>query len=279
MQDSIDNISHYPLLEQLDSISYSLTKISQNTDSWYDWSSSIVSVISVIASIATIIGFITLYWEWKKHQMSKDCQREIILDLIRHMFINNVILEVIRGVCERNKYECRPIEGVFARFATLDSDTDLGRLSTSSKHYAKIHSVNSILRNYNIAVNIAEKHFNDPSCHIEIRKDDIREIVTRSRRIAKELLELGQILKLGVTTELASNHIRKYYSKYLKLPLNQEEAERILPRNEFKEHDYFDQAMNLTDVMDCIINKRYKDIYFIFNNESKPRVEKNTSTT
>lgn len=272
MIDSINNVLNNAYKEQLDSIANHIYQISQNTDTWYNWLSSTISIASFVASVATIGGVLAIWWNWDKLMMTKNCQRAIILDLIRHMFINNAILEVVRCACEFHDYKCRPIEGVFARFATLESDTDLGRLSTNSKHYTQIHSVNSILRNYNIAVNIAEKHFADPNCPKEQKKDDIREIIFRSRRICQELITLGNDLGLKDSQALAIKHIRDYYSKKKTTPLSTNEKECILKRNSYQDHEYFDKDLGLTDVFDLIIKKRFDDTFFIFNDSPKPKL-------
>lgn len=266
MNDSIHQALHGEYYQHLDSISQSVHAIAENTYTWYNWYSSAFSLLSIGASFATIAGIATLWWQWKKRRITKDCQKAIFLDLIRHMFIINVILEVVRRVCEHHNYACRPIEGVFARFATLESDTDLGRLSTSSKQYALIHSVNSLLRNFNIAVNIAEKHFADPNCPKVQKADDLREIAVRSRRICDELIELAKKLDLDITTDSASAHIRQYYENKPPTSISKEEEACIPKRNIYKNHGYFDYELGLTDIFNRRIKARFDDIYFIFEN-------------
>ena len=271
--DSINAILHHNFYQQIDSITAKANQIATNTGSltfWPEWYTVLMSLATLFASILTIIGFISIIWAWNNYKMSKNCQRAIIHDLVRHMFINNVILEVIRITCKHHNYTCRPIEGVFARFATLETDTDLGRLSTESKHYAKIHSMNSLLRNYNITVNIAEKHFADTNCTIEQKKDDIREIIVRSRRICDELIELGEKLGLNITIESARQHIVDYYQNKKTYTFDADE-EKLLKRNEYTNHDYFDNILNLHEILNSRIKDRFNDIYFIFKDSPTPK--------
>ena len=83
-----------------DSLSFimkSLESINENTYSYADFPSGLETVLTIIASLVTIAGAFLLGYEYYRRQVSKKCQKRIILDLIRHLMVNNAIIEVIKG--------------------------------------------------------------------------------------------------------------------------------------------------------------------------------------
>lgn len=185
-------------------------EISSNTNGWDGWLNITMSLISIIVSLVTIAGVVMIYYEFKKRRISNSCQRKVVLDLIRHMFVNNVIAEII---LEKLIYGMRPVDGVLARFAVLDSDTDLCKLSITDKSFDDIHQISLLLRNYNIAVACAEKHFDDASYPLTGKEDDIKEIMSRSMAITRKLITLAGKLGLDVDECAVVEHLVDYYAE------------------------------------------------------------------
>ena len=136
-------------MENADQILVVAKQISENTNAWSNWGSIVMTVISLVASVVTIAGIVMFYYEYKKNKISRSCQKKVVLDLVRHFFVNNVIVELIR---EKHAEGKRPFDGVFLRFATLASDENLCKLSNSDKSFDEMHQLCLLLRNYNIAV-------------------------------------------------------------------------------------------------------------------------------
>lgn len=203
-------------MEDIEQILTVAKEISDNTDAWADWVSVAMTIISLVASIVTIAGIVMFYIEYQKNKISRSCQKKVILDLVRHFFVNNVILELIRENFAEGK---RPIDGVFLRFSTLASDENLCKLSNNDKGFDEIHQLCLLLRNYNIAVGCAEKHFSESSCSDVERLNDIDEIYVRSVKITDKLIVLAQTLKLGINNDLVKEHLFSFVSQELCIPV------------------------------------------------------------
>ena len=72
-------------------------------DGWYNKRSSIVSYLTIIASIVTIIGIISIFGSMRRNVISRSCQRRIIIDLIRHFFVNMAIVEAVIHQLKKKK--------------------------------------------------------------------------------------------------------------------------------------------------------------------------------
>ena len=98
-------------------------------DSWWD---SMSAILSPIASAVTILGIVTLWISLRKRYINREWRKLMVLDLIRHFFMTNSILEAIRV---KLSDDLRPQEGIIARISTLDEDVNLNRFSTSKRYY------------------------------------------------------------------------------------------------------------------------------------------------
>lgn len=163
-------------------------EINQNTDSWHGMNI-LFTLISFIAALVTIMGLVMVVYAIVKNKCSNRCQQKIIEDLLRHFFINNAILETIR-IRTKDDPELRPIDGVFSRFATLDSDVELGRFSNTAYNYELIHKISLKLRNYNITAKIAEEHFHDKNCPMRVMQLDMEALYSRAVSLTEGLVEM-----------------------------------------------------------------------------------------
>ena len=203
-----------------------LEQISQHTDAWLDWRTVLLSLLTMVGSAATIAGVYIVYKEFWKYRASKKRQKMIVKDLIRHLFINAAILEVVRMKMAGNWEKMHPTEGVFSRFCVLDTDLQLDEIRVKDKNYTRLHSVSLTLRNYNIMSQLAEKHFNDPNFDPKEKERDLDELWTRTKRITEKLLDLGKYTKLRINKESVKQFVIDYYEeekrKRKKLPAKEQ---------------------------------------------------------
>lgn len=247
--------------ENIANILKAVNDISEHTDSWSTPSSTLVTILSIMASAATVIGVIVLYWEFRKRKTTKECQRRIILDLIRHLFVNNAIIEVIRSKSQHYKYTYRPQDGVFSRFATLSTDTDLGRLAVTARNFDDIHELSLLLRNYNIVSELAEKHFADKNYPVKEKERDLKDLFERSMRITELLLKLAETQKLKIGKETVVKYLKECYEKDTQ-QTQKPKGFVLLKRDCFKDHDYYDK-LGLKELFDGCIFIRVNRITFI----------------
>lgn len=179
-------------------------------DGWYNKRSSIVSYLTIIASIVTIIGIISIFGSMRRNVISRSCQRRIIIDLIRHFFVNMAIVEAVIHQLKNKKI--KPAEGVFARLATLDTDMNLDRFVPNAENYETIHNLSLSMRNYNLYVNMVEEHIrvaSKPS--IDGLINEVYEVRSRLKDLVAKLWVLQVISGHRISVEEATAYIEKNY--------------------------------------------------------------------
>lgn len=199
------------------------------------------NLASFWASIVTIggVGIVGLYY--LKSRISKKCQKKILLDLIRHVFVNCAIIEIIRlRISEENN--CRPADGVLSRFAFLDSDTDLGKFSVSSKNFDEIHSACLSMRNYNVSAVVAERHNSSKDCSYEQRIADLDELFDRGVAVTKKLISLANKMKFNIKVEDIKDKFGDDFEKRKQGMYPNVVLGKTVPlRNKFMNHAYYDE--------------------------------------
>lgn len=213
---------------------------------------------SFLASIVTIGGAIAIILYLRKRNISRNCQKKIIMDLIRHLFVNCIIIESIRATLIKSKFKLRPTDGVFSRFSILENDTDLGRFSINSKNFDHIHRVSLYLRNYNIAAQFCEQHFSNPAYPDDLRITDLNELFYRAVGTTKRLIELAKKLKLNINEyNIAGLFLndKKIAKEGIYSTLFNEVD--IQERKLFKSHSYYDDMNDKMSkfINECIIKK------------------------
>lgn len=158
-------------------------------DSWWDYMS---AILSPIASVVTILGIITLWISLRKRYINREWRKLMVLDLIRHFFMTNSILEAIRVKLNN---DLRPQEGIIARISTLEEDVNLNRFSTSKRYYEVTHRISERIRNFNSVAIIADKNCADKLYHNDDIRFDIDELTERSVSITEDLIDLCNILR------------------------------------------------------------------------------------
>lgn len=238
-----------------------LRKISENTDAWGDGLSIMLTVLTILASIVTIISLLGLALELWKRKVSTERQELIIKDLVRHLFVNAAIMEVVRMKMEGQWEKMHPLEGVFSRFCVLDSDLQLGQIRVKDKQYTKLHSLSLFLRNYNIMSQLAEKHFNDPKYDPKEKELELDDLLGRTVRITDEFLELGKIAKLNINNDSIREFITLHYNE--KKAKRQKSLPDIRLSARTGNRAYYDDKLNLSEIYDFCILDRYDDIRVI----------------
>ena len=258
--------------EFADSLYHAVQIVGDHTDE-FSGCSLLVTLVSLVASLMTIFGIWTFFKEWKKTKVEEGCQKRIIMDMIRHMFTNNSISEVIRL-----KYppEGKSVlkEGVLDRYCFLESDIELKNMDFSEESYEYLHSLKLRLKNYNSVAIIAERHFTDPNCPKSVRLEDLNDIWERSIRLTEGFLEYAKAVGLNLSKKDISDYIRTYHNKEDRIPAWKKENiinyKLILPPRKGTGRSYYDKEPYLLgDILDTCIRYRASIIYFRVNPDSK----------
>lgn len=267
----IDSISPIDTLgtvdEKLNYMSRSIDTISSNTNAFDGVFSSLTTIFAFVASFVTIAGLSMLIMEYIKRRTSKEWQRKIILDLIRHFMVNNAIIEVIRSRTGGKPDTFHPVEGVLSRFATLDSDTDLARFAVTEKNYEKIHDLSLRIRNYNNYVCFLDKHICDSGYPREAKARELEDVFRRSLMITEDLMKLCRLQGVELTPEMVHDYIKNDRYCEAKIGEWKESGEychdfRIPSRDVFAGHSFYDDK-GLSETLDHMIRHQAALIPFV----------------
>ena len=199
----------------------------------------VVKVAGLIATLLTIAGIGGLGIFFYNRKYNKSCQTKIILDLIRHFYVNNSIAEAVYFNMRDHLHDMHPEGGVFDRFSVLESDLDFGRFNITSKNYEVIHRCNLKMRNYNIMSKKAEQYFMDQNCSDEIKKDALIDLVSRGNGLTNDLLKIAKNLELKISHKGIYHFIDSYTkNKVIEAQSNQKYDDEFDPsiNNELRQH-------------------------------------------
>ena len=255
-----------PSKEFADSLFQAMQVVGNNTDE-FSGPSLLITVISAIASILTIFGIGTILYEWFKRKINKDCQRRIIMDMIRHMFTNNSMSEAIRLKMSKEPEGSTLREGILERFCFLDSDIELSDMNFTAKSYETLHSIKLRLKNYNSVARMAEKHFTDPDCPKKIRIEDLDDIWERSVRLTKAFLEYARLIRLGLDEQDIQQYILQYHQEQDRIPAWENahilDSGLTVPDRARSRRAFYDDApYGLTQTLDTCIRYRSNIVKF-----------------
>lgn len=200
------------VVEKIDSLSKQLNQIIDNTNAFKDGFSTFFTYSSLAASIVTVFGVAAVFIRISNRSISNRRQKKIILDLLRHIMVNNAILEIILKK-RAGKNGSIPVEGTLERFATLEDDMDLGKFSGRAKNYEKLHNVSLLIRNYNSIVCYADKHMHNKEYPNKLLEKELNDIFKRSKAISDELLKLSKEMHLfPITNKDFAKYVKAKYS-------------------------------------------------------------------
>lgn len=216
------------------------------------------NVISSVASIITIGGLAAILIHIYKASVNKDCQKKIIKDLIRHLFINTSILEAIRTCIRKQGYATAPSKGTFLKFKFLDEDLNLSRFSLTSSNFDEMHEVSLFMRNYNIASEVTEEAFADKESTPEMLEWYLDDLFKRAINTTMRLRTLSTRLGIHIPEREIVKMICNCY------PIQQDthidslvSLKELTSRNRFPEQAYYDN-LGLKEVFDNCILQRTK---------------------
>lgn len=232
-------------VQAIDSILSQVTLINYNTDDsvgltpMFNW-------VAFVASVITIIGVVTVIIPVIQHvrstRISRSRKQLILMDMIRHLFVNLAIVEILHEKLEQKGYSYGyPDEGIFRRLAFMPEDCNFHRLSDDADMYDKIHEMELVMRNYNISADVACLHFSNPLIDEETRKRDLEDLAQRSVRLIREAK--------GLIQRFQPKEFRLTRVRCCKFRVPRLRRTRMTPVQSFIEQHYDSKTKNVTKVM------------------------------
>lgn len=218
------------MTDRLDSILRQIEIICKQTNASF-WHKGNIEVIfdsmAFIASLAALVTIVSIFVEYWKIKKNKNCQAQVLEEIMRYMYGNDVIIEVIRlKMGKRNWDRCYPNEAILKRFSFIDLDLAITNFAVTSKNYSLLHEFQLFLRNYNIMAETTAEHFKDIHLDKRIKMNDLFDLQHRSDRVFSRIEKLKKELKLNIPS--LHDQIIKSYRGYFRndnITLTAEEIE------------------------------------------------------
>lgn len=156
--------------------------------------------MAFIASMTALGAIITVYYKYRQYERNKDCKSQILGEIVRYLYVNDTIIEIIRLKMEERGWErgVHPHEAIIRRFKFPDKDLDISDFAMTAKNYNKVREFQLFMRNYNIMVDIAAKHFEDENVEKMVKVCDLAELQHRSHRLLDRIYGLKAYFNLSL---------------------------------------------------------------------------------
>lgn len=162
-----------------------MTQIADNTrqdwvkDDWnvYGLLTFALATIAFIVSVGSYLYtkktyFAQIKTEDNTRKLSQDAQRQLLNDLLRHLYRNFVITYTMRTKMKDIKYKGYPSEEHFEKLKIPMENIHLEAFYGEDKKFQLLHVLYLNLRNYNEEVGVAMKHIIDPVIKKQTKDED-----------------------------------------------------------------------------------------------------------
>jgi hypothetical protein len=163
-------------------------------------------IFGLIAAIGTFITFFAVKNETKQKQIKKKFQEKIMLDLIRHLYRNKVVVCTLRWKLNEKEKVARkltekynlyyPSEEHLLKLKMLPEDLRLDRFENAPEHYDMLHKLELYFRNYNVEIDVALDHLKSKNLSVEVKDRDLDTLEFKSGFLTAEIDKLMLDLKL-----------------------------------------------------------------------------------
>ena len=229
------------------------------------WSTTMDS-ITIAAAAVGMLALFTYLGVLLRRRVSKHTQAEILEDIERYLYGNDVYLEVIRLKMQEVNWapDAYILETVLRRFAFPAEDLQLGKFTLKGKNYSTMHEFLTYLRNYNISVQVTAEHF-EKLAEKRIKINDMIDLQYRSEALIKrisldEKKSLKKIYRLPVRPlyDVVTNTHRGHFNPR-ELALSKKEAKLV---KDIKVPETYEKA-GLSDHYKKAVADRYTWFYDI----------------
>lgn len=185
------------------------TAINTTFDFWWDGFNILIAVIALLFSVFTFISQNRTSENTQK--LSREAQKNLLLDLVRHLYRNLVITYTLKTKLEDINYEGYPSEEHFIKLKIPMENINLEAFYGRDKEYEVMHDLYLKLRNYNEEIDVACVHFKDAALSKETKKRDLDTLLFKpsflTERILITMYELWATKQ--VTTDFNKGEYRK----------------------------------------------------------------------
>ena len=146
----------------------------------------LVSVLSLWYTMKTVVS---VKREAEKDRIDEECQRLLLIDIVRHLYRNKVCTLAMWYKYVQAKGEKYPSDEHFLKLELLPKDLYLEQFYKDPQKFNLLHELEMLLRNYNIEVEVAQRHFFDAHIDEETKTRDFSTLNFKPGYLAVRILE------------------------------------------------------------------------------------------
>lgn len=148
--------------------------------------------INLIAIAGLVFSIFTFYSQNKTSEntqkLSREAQRNLLLDLVRHLYRNLVITYTIKTKLEDIGYKGYPSEEHLIKLKVPMENIHLEAFYGRDKEYEVMHDLYLKFRNYNEEIDVACMHFKDASLPRETKLRDLDTLLFKPSFLTKRII-------------------------------------------------------------------------------------------
>lgn len=157
-------------------------------------------IISIIACLGTCAGAI---WQRRAEentrairQIQKEQQGFLLLDFIRHLYRNKVIVCSLQWQLEGKYNTHYPSDEHILKLQIPLEELELDRFANSSTNFDDIHKLKLLCRNTNIEIGITYEHLKSKNFPIKYKKHNLETLEFKCQHITLNIIQLMSKLNL-----------------------------------------------------------------------------------
>ncbi len=191
------------------------TAVNTTFEFWWDGFNILVAVLALLFSFFTYLSQKNTSDNTQK--ISQKTQRNLLLDLIRHLYRNFVITYAIKTKLEDINFEGYPSEEHLVKLKIPMENVHLEAFYGNGKRYEVMHNLYLNLRNYNYEIDVALMHFKDKSLSQDTKRRDLKTLLLKPSFLTKRILVT--IYELWELNQVSDDYNKDGYDKRIETSL------------------------------------------------------------
>lgn len=169
---------------------------------WYDFHTLFVAVLALLTSLAAVYFAKETYKSQKQtekytsetqgntQRISLESQKGLLIDLVRHLYRNLVVTYAIKTKLEHWGYgKCYPSEEHLLKLKVPVENLHLDAFYNNIDNYKTINKLYLLLRNYNVEIDVALKHFPQHGVDASIKEHDLDTLMFKPGYLVEKIME------------------------------------------------------------------------------------------
>lgn len=229
----------------------------------FNWSNAAIAFFGTLAGILALFPTWWTYAEQRKvahntQLLNADAQYGIMIDLVRHLYRNLVVMWAITNKMQASKYTTYPSEIHLTKAKIHLQDIHLELFAGDKDIYGSMNEMALLLRNYNLEIDVAMKHFAQKGLKSEVKKYDINTLLLKPGLLANQIV--NNLIKIypNKRNEIiadAKKAIKESHDKNVERNKNCQEWDKDFSNYNNPENHFLTQIFSEQDEFFTILNQ------------------------